>query len=352
MASSLPLTRAKSAAKTPKEAPEKVPQEVPEPSRKLADKAWWPWFKRGATTLFFIAVASLLVTQARTIDWTEVLASLQRYPLRTLAGALALAVVSFTLYSCFDLLGRRYTGHALGTGSVMLVTFISYAFNLNLGSLVGGVAFRYRLYSRLGLRAGLTTRIMTLSMLTNWTGYLLLGGLVFSLLPPTGLPASWKIDSAQLRYVGLALVALAGGYLALCAFSRQRTLQWRGHAIELPSPQMASLQLLMGAGNWLVMSGIVFILLQQRIEFSAVVGVLLLAAIAGVITHIPAGLGVLEAVFVALLSHQMPRHELLAALVAYRVIYYLLPLSLASALYFVMEAKAKKLGKTAQQTNA
>jgi glycosyltransferase 2 family protein len=349
MANSLPLVR----VQPPKEAPEEAAQEdAPEPSRKRADKPWWPWLKRGVTALFFIAVASLLVSQARTIEWGQVLASLQRYPLRVLAGALALAVLSFTFYSCFDLLGRRYTGHTLGTGSVMGVTFISYAFNLNLGSLVGGVAFRYRLYSRLGLRAGLITRVMTLSMLTNWMGYLLLGGLVFSLLPPTGLPASWKIDSAQLRYVGLALMVVAGGYLALCAFSRQRTLQWRGHAIELPSLPMASLQLLMGAGNWLVMSGIVFVLLQQRIEFSAVVGVLLLAAIAGVITHIPAGLGVLEAVFVALLSHQMPRHELLAALVAYRVIYYLLPLTLASALYFVMEARAKKLGQTAKRRNS
>ena len=349
MTSSLPLTRAKSAAKSPKEAPKeapgKVPQEVPEPSRKLADKAWWPWFKRGATALFFIAVASLLVTQARTIDWTEVLASLQRYPLGTLAGAVALAVLSFTLYSCFDLLGRRYTSHALGAASVMLVTFVSYAFNLNLGSLVGGVAFRYRLYSRLGLRNGLITRVMTLSMLTNWTGYLLLGGLVFSLLPPT-VPAHWKIDSAHLRFVGFALLGLACSYLARCAFSRRRTLSLRGHEIELPSLRMASLQLLMGAGNWLVMSGIVFTLLQQRVEFSAVVGVLLLAAIAGVITHIPAGLGVLEAVFVALLSHQLPRHEILAALVAYRLIYYLVPLAVASVVYFVMEAKARKLGKT------
>jgi glycosyltransferase 2 family protein len=336
-------------ANSPPLAHANAPKKAHGSSRKLTDKHWWPWLKRGVTALFFIAVATLLVSQARTIEWAEVLASLQRYPLGTLAGALALAVLSFTLYSCFDLLGRRYTGHTLGTGSVMMVTFTSYAFNLNLGSLVGGVAFRYRLYSRLGLRAGLITRVMTLSMLTNWMGYLLLGGLVFSLMPPTGLPASWKIDSAQLRYVGLALVAVAGGYLALCAFSRQRTLQLRGHAIELPSLPMAGLQLLMGASNWLVMSGIVFILLQQRIEFSAVVGVLLLAAIAGVITHIPAGLGVLEAVFVALLSHQMPRHELLAALVAYRVIYYLLPLALASGLYFLMEARAKKLGATAKQ---
>ncbi len=103
----------------------------------------------------------------------------------------------------------------------------------------------------------------------------------------------------------------------------------------------------MGATNWLIMSGIVFILLQHRIEFSMVVGVLLLAAVAGVITHIPAGLGVLEAVFVALLSYQMPQAELLAALVAYRVIYYIVPLAVAALAYLVIEVRGRtRLGAT------
>jgi uncharacterized membrane protein YbhN (UPF0104 family) len=105
---------------------------------------------------------------------------------------------------------------------------------------------------------------------------------------------------------------------------------------------MAGLQLLMGAGNWLLMAGIIFVLLQQRIAFSAVLSALLLAAVAGVITRIPAGLGVLEAVFVALLSQQMPRHELLAALVAYRLIYFIAPLGLASLVYLGMEVRARQ----------
>ena len=61
--------------------------------------------------------------------------------------------------------------------------------------------------------------------------------------------------------------------------------------------------------------------------------VLLVAAVAGVITHVPAGLGVLEAVFVALLSHQLPQGQLLGALLAYRAIYYLLPLAIATVAY-------------------
>ena len=308
----------------------------------ITGKPWWPWLKLGVTTVFFGAVAWLLFEQGKAIEWHEVLTALRAYLAASLGAAIALAAASLALYSCFDLLGRHYTGHKLGTLTVMLVTFVSYVFNLNLGSLVGGVAMRYRLYSRLGLELGLIARVMTFSMLSNWMGYLLLGGLVFSIMPPT-LPDTWLLDAGHLRLIGALLLTIAFGYLALCAFSKRRELTIRSHEIVLPALRLAVLQLAMGAGNWLIMSGIIYVLLQQRIEFPAVVGVLLLAAIAGVITHIPAGLGVLEAVFVALLSHQMPQHAILAALVAYRVIYYLGPLCVAAVVYLVMEARAKRM---------
>lgn len=309
---------------------------------KLSDRPWWPWLKRGVTTVFFLLIAYLLVTQARTIEWSRVLTSLQAYPLDAVGGAGALAFASYLLYSCFDLLGRYYTGHTLRTPTVMALTFVSYAFNLNLGSVVGGIAFRYRLYSRLGLAIGTITRVMSLSMLANWVGYLLLAGLLFSFQPPV-LPASWDIDASQLRLIGFALLAMALAYLGACAFSRQRSFCVRQHEVEFPSFRLASLQIAMGAANWLLMSGIVYLLLLQRIDFISVASVLLLAAIAGVITHIPGNLGVLEAVFVALLSDRMPQHELLAGLVAYRVVYYLIPLGIAAVFYLVLESRAAKI---------
>lgn len=313
---------------------------------KLTERACWHWLVRGVSTVFFVLIGYLLVSQARTIEWAMVLSSLQNYSLTVFWSAVALAAASFLLYSCFDLLGRHYTGHTLGTPTVMTITFVSYAFNLNLGSVVGGVAFRYRLYTRLGLDLGVITRVMSFSMLANWIGYFLLAGLVFGLQPPA-LPASWKIDALQLRLSGFALLALALAYLGACAFSRQRSLRLRGHEIELPSLRLAGLQMVMGASNWLLMSGILFVLLQHRIDFFTVASVLLLAAIAGVIARIPGNLGVLEAVFVALLSHRMPRHELLAGLLAYRVVYYLIPLFIAAVIYLVMESRAKKMGHRA-----
>jgi glycosyltransferase 2 family protein len=310
---------------------------------RLRSRSWWPWFKRGATLVFFALVGWLIFSQAREVDWAEVLNAVRQYSPLSLALAMGLAVCSLLVYSCFDLLARRYTGHTLGTRTVMTVTFISYVFNLNLGSLVGAIAFRYRLYSRLGLEPGTITRITTFSMLTNWAAYLMLGGFVFAVVPPS-LPEDWPITEIHLRLIGLLLLAIASAYVALCAFRRERTLHVRGHEIALPTVRMAGLQLLIGTINWLLISSVIYVLLQQRIEFPAVVSVLLLAAVAGVITHVPAGLGVLEAVFVALLSHRMQPPALLAALMTYRVVYYLIPLMIAAAVYLVTEARAKKLG--------
>ena len=103
---------------------------------------------------------------------------------------------------------------------------------------------------------------------------------------------------------------------------------------------MAALQVLMSCTNWLVMGGIIFVLLQGKVVYGAVLSVLLVAAVAGVITHVPAGLGVLEGVFVALLSHQVPGGQLLGALLTYRAIYYLGPMLLAGALYLLAETRA------------
>jgi hypothetical protein len=302
---------------------------------------WWLWLRRAGVAAFFLLVGWLLWRQARAVEWDKVLAVLGNYPASALLGAITLALLSLILYSCFDLLGRRYTGHSLRASTVIRVTFISYMFNLNLGALVGGVAFRYRLYSRLGLRLGVITRVLSISMLTNWTGYLLLAGLVFGFHPPT-LPAGWAIGSAGLKYLGLALVTIPLVYLALCALSRKRSFKVRGHHLPLPSWRLAIVQLSMGATNWLLMCGVMYMLLQQRIGFSTVVGVLLVAAIAGAVTHVPAGIGVLETVFVVLLAQQLPKNEILAALLAYRAIYYLAPLTLAAVLYLVAETRENR----------
>jgi len=305
------------------------------------DRPWWPWLRRGLTIAFFALVAYLIVSHAREIQWAEVGQALRRRPWHSLLIAALLAAASHAVYSCYDLLSRRYTGHDLSTAKVMSTTFISYAFNLNLGSLVGGLGFRHRLYSRLGLAPGEINRIIAFSMLTNWFGYLLLAGVAF-LLRPLDIPDDWALGSGALQVLGGVLLCVVAGYLVTCAVSRRRSWRVRGHEIDLPPLKMAILQLSISGVNWLLIAGVVFVLLQQSVPYPTVLAVLLIAAVAGVLTHVPAGLGVLEAVFVTLLSRQVPTHELLAALLAYRGLYYLVPLAFATVLYLLLEARISK----------
>ena len=308
---------------------------------KLRERPWWPWAKRLLGFAFMALVIGLLVKYARTIDWDDVRQSVLELPRHVLLLAGLLCAASHLLYACFDLIGRRYTRHGLAVPKVMQVNFISYAFNLNFGSLVGGIAFRYRLYTRLGLGYATITRVLTLSMLTNWLGYLLLAGIVFT-VSPLQLPPHWKMDSEGLQLLGVVLLGAALAYLLLCGWSKKRTWTIRGHELILPRPRMALLQLAMSSSNWMIMAAAVYILLQGRIEYSQVLAVLLIAAVAGVITHVPAGLGVLEAVFIALLSHKVPEGQLLGALLGYRALYYIAPLLAAALLYLKVEVRARK----------
>ncbi|ANY87140.1 MULTISPECIES: lysylphosphatidylglycerol synthase domain-containing protein [Pseudomonas] len=312
-------------------------------------KAWQTWGKHLLTLLFVILIPVLLYSLARNLDWNEVRQSLLAYKPGALAVGLLLAFTSYLVFASYDLLGRAYTGHQLPARQVLPVAFVCYAFNLNFTTWVGGVALRYRLYSRLGLDTPTITRILTLSLLTNWVGYMLLAGTVFT-LRLVKLPESWAVGATGLQLIGIALLALALGYLLACGFAKRRTWRLRGHELTLPSLRLALCQVVLGMSNWALMAALIHWLLPHDLFYPSILGILLISCVAGVVAHIPAGLGVLEAVFLALLHGQLGQGTLVAALLGYRTLYYLIPLLLALVIYLVLEKRAKTLrhrGKTA-----
>ena len=114
--------------------------------RKILHHPRWPQIKKWGGALFLLVVVALLVRYAHSIDWGKVKDSMLELPRAVLLQAFAFAVLSHFVYSMMDLVGRRYTGHHMGKRQVMLVSFICYAFNLNLGSLVGGIGLRSGMY--------------------------------------------------------------------------------------------------------------------------------------------------------------------------------------------------------------
>ena len=301
-----------------------------------AGRGRWHRLGRTLTWAFFLLVLALLARQARSIDWHAVGDSLARLPAAALAGAVLLTTLSHALYASYELIGRHLTGHHVPMPRALAIGASSYAFNLNLGSLIGGLALRYRLYARSGLKAAQAAQVIGASIATNWLGYLALAGLLLA-WRPLDLPPAWRLDTEGLRWLGLAMLGCAAAYVLLCTIAPRRAWDWHGHRLTTPSARVALLQLALSILNWMTIAGVLWVLLQQRIDYPTVAAVLLVGAVAGVITHVPAGLGVLEAVFIALLAHRLPEAELLAALIAYRAIYYLAPLAVGGLLLWRLE---------------
>jgi uncharacterized membrane protein YbhN (UPF0104 family) len=303
----------------------------------------WTW--RIVTAVFFVAVVWLLAHMVRTIDWGTVGDTLRGYRAGTLALAGVLVAASYAAYAGYELLARHYSGHGLPWRLVALVGVMAYAFNLNLGAWLGGIGFRYRLYSQLGVSPATTARVYLSALATNWTGYVAVAGVVFASYG-VDLPREWRLSDNGLRWIGVLLAAVvAPGYLLACARARQRCWSVRGHELELPGAPLAAGQMAVGALNWLLIGAVLYTLLPHAEEgprYGTVLATFLIACIAGVATHIPAGLGVLEAVFLALLGHRVPHAQLVGALLAYRALYYLVPLALAGLAYALLESRLKQ----------
>lgn len=223
------------ASSTALERPAPRPAEVPAvPERAATAHAAhgrWRWLRdkrlhRIAAGLFLLVVFGLLAVVASRVEWVDVGRALRRYEAGTLALACALAPCSHALYACYDLIGRAYTGHKLAAWRVMTIAFVSYAFNLSLGNLIGGVGVRMRLYARMGLRTGAVVRVLGLSVVTNWLGYFALAGTLFA-LQVVQLPRGWNVGTQALSAAGVALVLAALGYVATCALRQARLARSR-----------------------------------------------------------------------------------------------------------------------------
>jgi len=309
---------------------------------------WMRWGKRALTLLLLLAISTLLYTSLRNLDWEEVRQALNAYSPQILLLGTLITLASYLLSGGYDLLGRKYSRHHLPTRQIILVAMAGYAFTLNFTTWIGGAAMRYRLYTRLGLSASTVTRILSLSLLTNWTSCMALAGVIFS-LRLVELPDNWTLGMNSLQLLGFALLGLVSAYVGICAFSRQRVWRFRERYVTLPSLRIVLLQLCLGASNWSLMAALIYWLLPEGATYASVLGVLLISCMAAVVAHVPAGLGVLEAVFLALLKHQHSQASLIAALITYRVLYYLLPLLVISVTYAVLEKRAKNLRKRNEQ---
>lgn len=314
-------------------------------SRQPGMRAWfkrhWALIRKVLIGAFVVLILTLLGMAVVKVDWNEVLEAMRKLPNQAIWMAALITVGSYIVYSSYELLGKWYTGHGLAWWRCMMVGFISYAFTMSMGAPVGGVGLRMRLYGKQGLQQGEIMRILGLSLVTNWMGYVLVAGFLFA-AGIVQLPEEWKLGMGPFRLIGGLMMAACIAYLGVCAFSSRRSWTLFDHEIELPPIGMALTQIIVAVTNWMLIGLVIYVLLQQQIPYGLVLGVLLISAIAGALAHIPGGLGVIEAVFIILLGAELGRGQILGAMLVYRAIYYVCPLIIAGTWYLGTEVKMRK----------
>jgi len=296
-----------------------------------------PWFRRALTIGLLLGGLALWVHHLRAADWHGMLGVIGAMPAASLLAAMALAAASYAVYAGFDLLGRRVTRSHVNPRRLWAIGLVSHAFALNLGP--AGIGLRLRLYTRHGIDAAVAAALWVFNVATNWIGFVVLAGLAFA-SRSLSLPRHWGSVASASRPLGFALLALVLAYVLACAMAHGRSWTVLGRRFTLPSPGVALMQCLSSVLNWALLAGVLTALMQHRVEYAAVLGALMTSALALAIVDVPGGLGVIEAVFVALLGSQMPAAELLAALLAYRAIYFIGPLIAAMLAYLALEFDA------------
>jgi phosphatidylglycerol lysyltransferase len=274
--------------------------------------------------------------------WQDILARVEAISSAKLLRAALFTVAGYGFLTLYDALAVRFAGARLPYHRIALVSFMGYAIGHNIGlNTLSGGAVRYRAYTALGLGAAQIATIIAFGTVTFLLGAGLLLGL--SLLMQGGMSGSvLHVHASLAMLAGVVLLGAVGAYLWLVC-TRHEPLRWRRFVIPVPKPRVAFAQVAVACADLLCAVSVLYVLLPHHsaISFAAFAGIYLIAIAAGVISNIPGGIGVFEAVLLFLMP-DMPKDRLLGALVAYRAIYYFAPFALALALLGIHELWAHR----------
>lgn len=254
--------------------------------------------------------------------------------------AIVLTALGYAVMPLYDLFALSAIGRKLPKSRVALISFISYAFSNTLGMamLVSG-SIRYRFYIQAGLSTLDVAKVVLYCTISFWLGLFTITGVTLLLVPiPLGLPLSHMRVLLGVVLCLIPLLWLAGG-----ALIRRPFKLWRWE-VQLPPLSVGLRQVFVGALDWGLAGAVLYALMPDSLalHFGSFLAIFALAQIAGLISHVPGGLGVFEAVMLAgfgATGNQALSAPILGALAAYRGVYYLLPLCAATIAVVIREAR-------------
>src|SRR5450432_3853996 len=296
---------------------------------------WIGWKRVGiAASLLIIAFAiTTLVRTLRGVDTGVILIALTEIPPAHIALAALCVTGAFctlTFYDFFALrtIGKKHVPYRIAA----LSSFTSYTIGHNIGATVfTGGAIRFRIYSDYGLNAIDVAKICFISGLTFWLGNLFVLGLGMT-MHPWAASAMDLLPPAVNRVIALGCLAGIAGYLIWISTGKnRRELGQNGWKVVLPSARLTLLQVLIGVVDLGFCAMAMYLLMpaDPGIDFVSLAVVFIMATLLGFASHAPGSIGVFDAAMLVALP-LFGREQLLATLVVFRILYFLIPFCIAS----------------------
>jgi uncharacterized membrane protein YbhN (UPF0104 family) len=287
----------------------------------------------GASVLIACLAVWVLYRTFQRISLADVVDNMRRTPTHKLWVAAACAFGALAMLSLYEQVVVRYVKHSIGAAKPMLTALIAYPLGHAVGqAMLSASALRYRMYTPLGFTAMEVGATALLCNLPYALGFILLIDLSLVHAAPS-LEPLFRVSAAWLFALGCIGLAKDAGYLLFVWF-RKAPIRLGGWAVRMPTMRLTLLQLVVGVVDVVLVSSVLYLLLPESVQlgYATFLAVYLASVFIGVISHVPAGLGVLESMLLLLLP-DVPPAELLASVLLYRVIYEVLPLIMSLLLW-------------------
>lgn len=281
-----------------------------------------------------------IANELRQYNYRDILNSLAAISKSRLSWAIWLTALGYLVMVGYDILGFNYINRSLSWNKIAFTNFISSAFSNTIGfALLTGSAIRYRFYASWGVSAVAIAQVIAFANFTFWLGMFAVAGFLF-LINPLKIPTQLHLPFATVRPIGVIFLLLVAAYLLGSIFLKQ-PLIIRGHEFRFPSFEISLLQIAISSFDWILAAAVLYALLPSNISLSYLdfLGIYLLAMFAGVVSNVPGGLGVFETIILLILSSKVSAAVVLGSMLAYRGVYYFLPLLIAAGLLGLYEIR-------------
>ena len=302
----------------------------------------WRWAGPLAALVVFAGVVLVLHHQLAQLHVHEVLAHMHAIPRRQVLAALGFTALSYWLLSTYEVLAFAYLRRVSPYTRIVFTSFIAYSFGHTLGfSAFTGAAIRFRLYASAGVTAIEVATVSAFCSLSLAIGLATVAG-VSLLCSGANAAAVLRLHHNWAVLGGTGLLVAVGAYALWACFART-AFEIRGWALRAPGAAIGLTQIGLGVMDLSLSSAVLWWLLppDAHIGFITFLGVYAVAVIAGIISHVPGGVGVFEAVILLTLPG-VPAEALLGSLLAYRAVYYLVPLVFGTLLFGSKELAAHR----------